>query len=177
MNGDEMDWSTWGTIGDAFGGCANFITLGVVIYGAFWARKEVRRARSIHKHQLRADAARQIFRNMMRTIVTLDFLSSLVRSGALKQVQQQAYDQLLGIPGDVSILLADASLYFGDQLQAEMEAVRTELTAFASNFASATAEPGQQTELEAARVRTMAVLAKMRHRLQVLVEEESAASA
>lgn len=55
-------WALLGTVGDTVGGLANLVTMGFVIAGFFWGRAELKRWRQQHAEEVRADAARTVYR-------------------------------------------------------------------------------------------------------------------
>ncbi len=52
----------WGTVGDTIGGISNLFTMLIALGALFFARNEVRRARALHAAEVRADAARSVWR-------------------------------------------------------------------------------------------------------------------
>lgn len=51
-----------GQVGDTLGGISNFVTMIVVVISALYAFREVERGRRLHSEEVRADAAREVWR-------------------------------------------------------------------------------------------------------------------
>ncbi|MFT3714018.1 MAG: hypothetical protein QM817_40675 [Archangium sp.] len=100
---DKDFWAICGTVGDAFGGIANFVTMGVVIYGAIWARNEVRRNREQHHAEVRADVARKVWQAVFA--ITRSLSSAL--DGFKKNVDVEPFQKRTLLVRDGLLLLVD----------------------------------------------------------------------
>lgn len=107
----------WGTVGDAVGGLANGVTMIFVIVGFSWAKNEVHRNRTQHADEVRAAAAREIYRAvhaMLTDVLRYRGMTNVVTPAAKREALKSEIDLQMPV---LRQAIADASLIFGDDLK------------------------------------------------------------
>lgn len=113
MDKDLVDlWAFRGTVGDTLGGFSNLVTMLVVLYGANWARREVRRARQLLAHETQVASARDLWRATSGLTKACGVVVQMLVARRPFGEFQSAVGQLPSAHDRFTEVLADSSLFF-----------------------------------------------------------------
>jgi hypothetical protein len=152
LHSDSEGWARAGVFGDAIGGISNFISMIVIAITAIYATHEVSRIRKESADEVRADAARQIWRATFGLGRDMRNLFKLVINGTPgAALMQTAQNRLEASYLQFRDALSDAELFFGPEVVGPIEeigAFREHVFSVATNLQASSPEELEKASAE-----------------------------
>ncbi len=108
-------WAEWGTVGDTFGGLANLVTLGVVLFVTLKSLpRELAKVRAEHRLQAHAEAASRIWMGTFAFVIHLKALTGAAHTspGTFAEVQHRRMELLGPAANEFISMMGLADLHF-----------------------------------------------------------------